>query len=179
MPDGQRSREMNIESMGRKFFGKYRGVVADNVDPVGRGRLRVKVPAVMGDQAIWALPCVPYAGKGVGFFAMPGKDTPVWVEFEAGDPSYPIWAGCFWAEGDLLPTQAIPTNKFFITEKTKYEVDDLLGAVSIRNQAGGRIEIDPLKIRIQSSRVWCLAGKNTTNLTPLAFDVNNGAFTVV
>lgn len=182
MADG-RMRSMgggqDIESMGRRFYGKYRGRVVDNLDPSGIGRLRVSVPAVMGKQSIWAMPCVPYAGKDAGFFAMPDRDVPVWVEFEAGDPSYPIWVGCFWRPGDLNKTDAIPTKKFFRTNKSNYEVNDLTGSIEISNATGSRVDIDPTKVRIKSSRIWCLAGKSSTNLTPLAFDVNNGAFTVV
>jgi hypothetical protein len=84
--------------MERSFFGKYRGLVKDNQDPTGRGRLKVIVPAILGDQQVWALPCTPYAGDNMGFYTMPEPETGVWVEFEAGDTSYPIWVGCFWAD---------------------------------------------------------------------------------
>lgn len=81
------------------FYGKYRGLVKSNQDPTCRGRLKVIVPAVMGEAEVWALPCVPYAGQNVGLYMMPEPGTGVWVEFEAGNPSYPIWSGCFWGEG--------------------------------------------------------------------------------
>ena len=45
------------------------------------------------------MPCTPYAGNNMGLYTMPEPGTGVWVEFEAGDPSYPIWVGCFWADG--------------------------------------------------------------------------------
>jgi hypothetical protein len=85
------------------FFGKYRGTVSDNADPTHRGRLKVKVPAVLGSVESWAMPCVPYAGQGVGLHTLPEQGMGVWVEFEAGDPSYPVWTGCFWAD-DQLPS---------------------------------------------------------------------------
>lgn len=88
-----------MEVMEGGFFGKYRGRVEDNDDPTGRGRLLVKVNAVMGDEPVWAMPCVPYAGSNMGFYAIPEKGTGVWVEFEAGDTNYPIWVGCFWGDG--------------------------------------------------------------------------------
>lgn len=87
----------------QKFWGKYRGKVlpGGNMDPLGLYRLLVDVPAVggtaLGSQR-WALPCVPYAGPGVGFVALPPVGANVWVEFEGGDPTYAIWSGCFWAE---------------------------------------------------------------------------------
>jgi uncharacterized protein involved in type VI secretion and phage assembly len=83
-----------------RFYGKYRGTVDDNADSRNRGRIKVSAPTVMGDRdSNWALPCVPYAGEGVGFFAIPPNGANVWVEFEGGDPSRPIWTGCFWEEG--------------------------------------------------------------------------------
>ena len=172
MPDGRTKVARRIQDMGPRFYGKYRGKVVDNQDKAFRGRLKVSVPGVMYEETLWALPCVPYAAKGVGFFAMPPVGALVWVEFEGGNPCYPIWAGCFWAKGDLLPTQAVPSNKFFTTDKSFYEVDDRLGKISVGTSATSKIEIDKIKIRIQSSRVWSTTGKNSTNLTAIAFDVN-------
>ena len=47
------------------------------------------------------MPCAPFAGSGVGFFALPPVGANVWVEFEGGDPDYPIWSGCFWGAGEV------------------------------------------------------------------------------
>ncbi|UBF28589.1 phage baseplate assembly protein V [Kovacikia minuta CCNUW1] len=89
-----------------QFLGKYRGKVATNKDPLNLGRIQVEVPAIYGSgQANWAMPCSPYAGKNIGFFAIPPIGSNIWVEFEAGDPNYPIWVGCFWGE-DQLPEAA-------------------------------------------------------------------------
>src|ERR1700704_4306695 len=96
------------------FFGKYRGRVVGNRDPLNLGRIQVSVPAVLGDfRNNWALPCVPYAGKKVGLYLMPPVGANVWVEFEAGDPDYPIWAGCFWGVGEVPASPAIPNMKVF------------------------------------------------------------------
>ncbi|MBD6618222.1 hypothetical protein FNW02_20945 [Komarekiella sp. 'clone 1'] len=85
-----------------QFFGKYRGKVAANKDPLHLGRVQVQVAAVYGEGRVsWAMPSTPYAGKDIGFFAIPPINTNVWVEFEKGDPDYPIWSGCFWNEGEL------------------------------------------------------------------------------
>lgn len=86
----------------RRFFGKYRGKVVANKDPLNLGRIQVAVPAIYGQGRLsWALPCSPYAGKDFGWFAIPTIDSQVWVEFEAGDPDYPIWTGCFWSQDEL------------------------------------------------------------------------------
>ena len=68
-----------VEAMGQKYHGKYRGTIVDTADPTKRGRLKVKVPAVMGDKEVWAMPCAPYAGDGIGFFALPPAGTSAWV----------------------------------------------------------------------------------------------------
>jgi hypothetical protein len=86
----------------RRFFGKYRGKVAGNQDPLRLGRIQVSVPAIYGDNRTnWALPCSPYAGKDFGWFAIPAIGSNIWVEFEAGDPDYPIWVGGFWGTDEL------------------------------------------------------------------------------
>ncbi|MBD1823630.1 hypothetical protein H6F51_14165 [Cyanobacteria bacterium FACHB-DQ100] len=86
----------------RKFFGKYRGKVSAVADPLNLGRIRVQVPSVFGaERNSWALPSVPYAGKDIGFFTVPPVGSNIWVEFEEGNPDYPIWSGCFWGKDEL------------------------------------------------------------------------------
>lgn len=91
-----------------RFFGKYRGKVTDNKDPLSLGRIQALVPGVFGMVTNWALPCAPYAGDQVGFYAIPPIGAVVWIEFEGGDPTYPIWSGCFWQTGQV-PTE-VATN---------------------------------------------------------------------
>lgn len=84
-----------------RFFGKYRGRVMNNNDPLKLGRILADVPAIPGMHGNWALPCTPYAGPQVGFFALPPIGAMVWIEFEGGNPDYAIWVGCFWLIGEL------------------------------------------------------------------------------
>lgn len=91
-----------------RFFGKYRGKVTDNKDPLSLGRIQAVVPGVFGMVTNWALPCAPYAGDQVGFYAIPPIGAVVWIEFEGGDPTFPIWSGCFWQTGQV-PTE-VGTN---------------------------------------------------------------------
>lgn len=170
--------EMYEMAEGR-FFGKYRGQVVDNRDPTARARLQVVVPAVMGEEPVWALPCVPYAGAGVGFFALPEVGTGVWVEFEAGDPSYPIWTGCFWGDGDIPAGDAEPSIKFWRTEKLTFRIDDSVGELVIENDSGSVIRLTPTEISVESQQINNTAGGKQTELTAVAFDVANGAFRVV
>jgi hypothetical protein len=88
-----------------RFYGKYRGLVAENEDPEMLGRIRATVPEVLADVTTgWALPCLPYTGDGVGLHTIPPVGAGVWIEFEAGDPSRPIWTGGWWGSGQV-PTE--------------------------------------------------------------------------
>lgn len=104
-----------------RFYGKYRGLVRDVNDPTNRGRLSVTVPAVLHEEESWAMPCVPYAGDDIGSFLLPAVGSGVWVEFEGGDPSFPIWSGAFWADNQVPTTEAGATAtaplKLMKTEK--------------------------------------------------------------
>ena len=89
-------------------YGKFRGIVTGNADPQKKGRVRVRVPSVLGnEQSGWALPCLPFGGLAdQGTFLIPEIGAQVWVEFEEGDISRPIWTGTFWQSGDDLPAEA-------------------------------------------------------------------------
>jgi hypothetical protein len=98
------------------FYGKYRGEVVDNQDPDNLGRVMVRVREVLGDvPSGWAWPCVPYTGAQVGLFAIPPIGAGVWIEFEAGDTSRPIWTGGWWSAGEVPPqpmgVQTLPFTK--------------------------------------------------------------------
>jgi hypothetical protein len=81
-------------------FGKYRARAVDPNDPLRLGRIIALVPAISELELSWAMPAAPYAGRGVGFFAVPPAGANVWIEFEGGDANYPVWSGCFWREGE-------------------------------------------------------------------------------
>ncbi|WP_428268598.1 phage baseplate assembly protein V [Haliangium sp.] len=141
-----------------RFFGKYRGVVTDDADPTMRGRVKVRVPAVTGAHEQWAMPCVPYAGQGVGLFAVPPKGANVWVEFEGGDPDAAIVAGCFWGPGEapiLGPQQFI---KAFVTESFALIMDEAKKSVQLSITPGGQAAgtpvlsavIDPVGVTVES-----------------------------
>jgi len=90
-----------------KFFGKYRGMVVSGLDPEGRGRILVQVPDVLGlGISTWAMPCLPFAGLQMGMYVVPPPNAGVWIEFEKGDPDYPIWTGCWWGSRLEVPLTA-------------------------------------------------------------------------
>ncbi|MCF3131466.1 phage baseplate assembly protein V [Streptomyces olivochromogenes] len=90
-----------------RYLGKFRGRVVSNDDPLRIGRITVEVPDVLGDEpSTWALPCLPFTGPQAGQFVVPPPGAGVWVEFEQGDPSFPVWTGCWYGDADELPPDA-------------------------------------------------------------------------
>jgi uncharacterized protein involved in type VI secretion and phage assembly len=159
----------------RKYFGKYRGTVTNNVDPEQRGRVQVSVPDVSGDNtATWALPCVPYAGKGVGLFLIPPTDALVWVEYEQGDTDYPIWTGCFWGEGDAPASPALAFKKVLKTDVGTLTLDDTPGSggITLETTAG-------LKLAMDTQGIELSFGSSKVTLSASGVSVNDGALEVI
>jgi uncharacterized protein involved in type VI secretion and phage assembly len=137
------------------FNGKFRGIVTDNEDPSKLGRIRAKVQDVFGEnESGWAMPAVPYAGKNVGFFLIPPKDAFVWIEFEHGDPEYPIWTGCFWAQGEVPVSPAVPDTKMLKTDIATITINDSAssGSVTIETNKGMKIVMDTSSIEITNGQ---------------------------
>lgn len=162
------------------FFGKYRGKVENNLDPNQQGRVQISCPAVLGSGSLaWAMPCVPYAGSQVGFFAAPPVGANVWVEFEGGDTRYPIWTGCFWGQGELPSDASLPTGRIFITDGLKAVLTDLPGATSLS------IELSPpgaaiaMKLAFTASGIELSCGAASVKLDPATVKINDGALEVI
>ncbi len=112
-----------------EYFGKYRGKVENNLDPLNLGRLQVSCPSVLGDGSLsWALPSTPYAGDGVGLFLLPPRGANVWIEFEGGNPDYPIWSGCFWGTNEVPASPATENIKMLKTDGVSITIDDMQSA---------------------------------------------------
>ena len=92
--------ELLIDNVENRYYGKFRGSVTDAGDPKKLGRIKAKIPDLLSDKETgWALPCLPYGGsKDTGLFVIPEVGSNVWIEFEAGNLSYPIWTGIWWGE---------------------------------------------------------------------------------
>lgn len=91
----------------RKFYGKYRGRVAVNFDPFNMARIRATVADVSNSALTnWALPSLPWCGPGMGMVCIPPIGAAVWIEFEQGDPDYPVWSGCYWETPSEVPASA-------------------------------------------------------------------------
>jgi hypothetical protein len=154
-----------------QFFGKYRGKVVNNVDPEMLGRIVPLVPAVAEIPLSWAMPCAPFAGSGVGLFALPPIGANVWIEFEGGDPNYPIWTGGFWGEGEVPAKPAVPTTFMLKSELMTLSLDDLQAEMKLEvtTPAGMRsIRLNPEGITLSSDEV-------TVSISENAIEARNAA----
>lgn len=143
-----------------KFIGKYRGIVVSNVDPDQRGRLLVQVPDVLGsDPCFWAMPSSPVAGTQMGMYAVPPINAGVWVEFEQGDPDYPIWTGCWRGSVAEVPALALagsPTNPNIVLQTVGQNTilisGDPVSGITIKSATGAFILINEAGITISNGK---------------------------
>ena len=172
-----------MSDCGSSFYGKYRGMVLNNIDPMQQGRLQVQVPDVAGLIPVsWAMPCVPFAGINMGMFALPMIGSGVWVEFEQGNPDYPIWVGCFWGSAAELPvlSHMVPHGVPGITLQTPLknglvisDVPGPTGGIQIQTTTGAMISVTDIGIIISNGKGAVIS------LTGPTVDINLGALTVV
>src|SRR5262249_13416086 len=163
-----------------QFLGKFRGVVTNNVDPKLLGRVQVSVPAVLGSGRLsWAMPCTPYAGPQVGLFLVPPIGANVWVEFEAGDPDYPILAGCFWGAGEVPASPAVPEIKVIKTQGVTLILSDLPGAGGFTLDVSSPAVPAQLKLVFSASGIELTNGSASVKLSPASVSLNNGALEVI
>ncbi|MDR3082335.1 MAG: phage baseplate assembly protein V [Streptomyces sp.] len=167
-----------------RYLGKFRGRVVDNNDPLRIGRITVEVPDVLGSEpSTWALPCLPFTGLRSGQFVVPPRNAGVWVEFEQGDPSFPIWTGCWYGDREELPPDA----------KRELERPSELKPVVVQTQLAHKIVMndtagpdegillqakDGAYIRITEGAIEIAAGKARITLKDGRVIVNEGQLTV-
>lgn len=160
-----------VERVKNRFYGKYRGTVTD----VDAATLRIKaiVPAVLGKQKTdWCTPCVPYAGPNVGFAFLPEEGSGVWIEFEGGDVSCPIWTGCYWRKGEE-PSDAAPKVKVIVTKaQHKILLDDDAGSITITDANDNKIVLDSFGVAIQH-------GVNNVKINDTEVNINDGSLEVM
>ncbi len=155
-----------LERLRNRFFGKYRGVVVD----VEASTMRVKanVPAVLGGQCSgWAQPCVPFAGPDMGFAFLPDVGAGVWVEFEGGDVSFPVWVGCYWHAGEQ-PSDATASVRAIVTKaKQKILIDVDGGSITVSDANNNTVTLD-------SNGISVAGGGQTVALADSGVNFNNG-----
>jgi hypothetical protein len=172
---------MNQNQAENRYYGKYQGFVFNNVDPENRGRIQATVPDIQGTLPLsYAKPSLPYAGMGSGSFFVPEVGSNVWIEFEQGNPDYPIWSGCFWGsaaelpEGGLKSLPASPNISFQTKGKNSITISGLPGGgIVLSNGLLSQIQISEKEILIQCGKAKILlesTGAVTINEDALEID---------
>lgn len=165
-----------------RFYGKYRGMVLNNIDPESRGRMLVQVPDVTGiGTSSWAMPCFPFTGQKMGWYALPQIGAGVWVEFEAGNPDQPIWTGCWYGRSSELPSAAsaappvLPSVVIASQAQNVIELNDVpgTGGIILKCRSGAKIEITDIGITLDNGR-----GAKIEMLGP-QINLNSGALTII
>jgi uncharacterized protein involved in type VI secretion and phage assembly len=167
----------------RKFLGKYRATVVNNVDPMQLARLQVIAPDVSNlTPTTWAMPCFPVAGKQMGAYLIPQVGSGVWVEFEQGDPDYPIWTGCYYGTAAEVPALALagnPASPNLVLQSTAQNslvISDLpgpTGGIMLKSTTGATIIVNDTGIYLQNGKGASLV------MTGPSVTINNGALVVV
>lgn len=166
-----------------KHYGKFRGTVLDNIDPLQIGRIMVQVPDVSNIlPSTWAMPCLPFTGIQSGFYAVPEIGSGVWIEFEQGDSDYPIWVGCYWGTAADVPSLALaapPGIAQVVVQTTGQntvlvsDVPGPTGGILLKTASGAFISISDTGITIDNGQGATIA------MTGPAVTVNEGAMEVI
>ena len=168
-------------STGARYYGKYRATVMNNIDPMLQGRIMVQLADRYGlFPSTWAMPSFPLASLGAGVVALPPVASQVWVEFEAGDPDYPIWTGAFWPDPGGFPPLALAaatpaTPNIHLQTTTGVSVtlsDNPAQNVMIKTLTGAMITIGAAGITIMNGQ-----GASIAMVGPSVV-INNGALTI-
>lgn len=170
-------------SEGKRYYGIYRGTVVLNIDPMQMGRISVIVPDVGSvTPSTWAMPSVPIAGKQSGVFVMPQIGSGVWVQFEGGDPDYPVWTGGWWGDAAEVPALALagppgdPNIVLQTTLQNSLVISDLpgpTGGIMLKSTTGATIIVNDTGIYIQNGKGASII------MTGPTVTINEGALVVV
>lgn len=162
------------------FYGKYRGLVINNVDPMLIGRVQVTCPAVLGEGTLsWAMPCAAFAGIAEGLFAVPSVGASVWVEFEGGNPDFPIYTGGFWGEGESPAIPPGPTTTVLARLGVSITINSLPGAGGLTILVGPPVVETPMTLMFNAAGITLTNGASSISLSPAAVTINEGALEII
>ena len=167
----------------KRYYGKYRGTVVNNVDPEMRGRIQARVLDVSNlTPTTWAMPSFPVAGTKSGIYSVPVAGSGVWIEFENGDPDYPVWTGCFCGSTADVPNleqktpPAVPSITFETPLQNGITLSDMPGpSGGVRLSREGGLQA----IEMNDTGITIRAGTASIQLTATGqVIINNGALTI-
>jgi hypothetical protein len=155
---------MEDENGNKRFYGVYRGTVTSFKDPSGQKRVKATVPQVLGQAPTDWMWCRDDSSQSA---VPPAVGQGIWVMFEGGDPSFPIWIGTFGthkAKGNQVSILAAPNGRYPTTVKFKASTKgskelDLTATVlaiaktvedirlSLNSHGGGDSEAPPTRVQ--------------------------------
>ncbi len=149
-----------------RYFGKYRGIVKTVLEGSDLGKLIVTLQEVYDNQdSPPAWPCVPYAGKSHGLVALPEEGDGVWIEFEGGDPSHPIWTGCWWADGNMPSPAAKNVRTWATSAGLKIVLDDDGSELRLEHPGGAKISLTDDGIKLSFSATTVTIGESGVSIS--------------
>jgi Rhs element Vgr protein len=174
------------------------GVVdAFEADPDGEQRIKVRLPALFGDQgSVWARMARPDAGKDRGFAFWPELEDEVVVGFLAGDPRQAVVLGSVYGSVNVPPKPvegpsdtnakraivsragsviAFDDEKKTVTVETpgknKILIDDDAKAITIADQHGNTITMDDKGITLKSAKDFTIDASGKVTIKGSATDI--------
>jgi hypothetical protein len=146
-----------LRKYGLTWFGRYysiyQGFVVENEDPSVLCRLKVKVPAVHGDNELanYAYPKGIPAQAGSGLYFVPAVDEAVWIEFVEGDPEFPVWSYGWWGSGEKV-SGAKKDNSLIVFQSPngqRIELNESENRVTIKQKDGSLVKISGDEVHLE------------------------------
>lgn len=162
-----------ITIMRSRFYGKYKGIVAEIGENDYYCSIRAYVPAVYGEEILspWANPHVPFAGPNYGFVLLPKINDRVWIEFEGGDISRPIWTGYYWSCDNEIPHTVENDIRVLVTPKGhKIILDDKNDEI--------RLQVEDSEISLSNNEIILQKGTSKIVIRDYEVNINEGALVV-
>lgn len=177
-------KDKGLENVARRFYSSYYAIVVNSDDPNQQGRVRLRVPAITGQQELptWVMPKAAFATDNAGFFRVPKQGEGVYVEFLQGDPRFPIYSGGWWAkptDGETeIPEEASGGNYGNVTilkteEGQKLVFNDADGSVRLEGLSSDFVELSGNLVKIQgASEFAVLGGPNNQTHNDIASQID-------
>lgn len=175
------------------------GIVTDNQDPEGQGRVKVKYPWLSSDHASdWARVAIPGGGPGRGIEFLPEINDEVLIGFERGDILYPYVLGGLWNGQDAPPLksgdalQGGKVRQRMLRSRTGHSIllddSDSGGGITIQDKAGNQIVLDTASnalsitfkgdVTIKSQGSLKLQAQGAVEITGTGVKIDGGAAAV-
>ncbi len=174
--------ENDLARAATRRYGLTIGLVTNNADPDGFGRVKLKFPMLDDSlESDWARLATPMAGNDRGFMFLPEVNDEVVVAFEDGDPSRPFILGALWNGQDKTPETTdnavaggavkLRILKTRTGHTVTFDDTDNAGKITIVTVKGLKVELDDA-----SSGKITVADGNGTNKVEI--DVTSSKITV-